>query len=235
MKPAPSIIGFTTCRVSATACCSRSPSARSPAWSRRTAGSASRSLSGAGIDHRRPVRLDPASRPSRAGLAGDQPVAQLLAVARGAGGADHLCPRHPPRHRLDRLRKRFRRLRPHGAGVRGRRRGDRLVHRHDLRLAAADQSLAPAADRTRLSRFRPDDRPSGPSPSADPVRRAAHADRHRHAARDRRRRRAQGHLLADAVERALMRPRYGQRHRPRPLGAGAHARSAAYADQLSPR
>ena len=55
---------------------------------------------GAGARHRRPARLDLPSRPSRARLARGQPMALVLAVARGRHGARDLCAGGPLRHRL---------------------------------------------------------------------------------------------------------------------------------------
>ena len=57
-------------------------------------------------------------------------------------------PRLAVRHRLGLLRKRRRALWLDGVRGRSRRPGHGPLHRHDLCVAAADQSLAPAADHT---------------------------------------------------------------------------------------
>ena len=99
-----------------------------------------------------PLLLDPASRSPRARLASLQPVAVVLALARGCGRGHHLPAGAGARLALD-----------HGrasgtTGCPGHRRSGfahHLLHGHDLRVAEADPALASRPGARGLSRHGP--------------------------------------------------------------------------------
>ena len=98
------------------------------------------------------------SRAARAGLARLFAMALVLAVARGRAFGRDRVPGRDLRDRLGVLRRRLRACRSLRDPRRSARGRDDLLHRHDLRLAEADPSMAQPLGRAELFCPRPDGR-----------------------------------------------------------------------------